>query len=311
MIIKNTHITACLILSLGFITHAAEAVSETLQETIPGSFKQTEQINEVITFSDNSSGQTVRIFNVYGAIDVAGHASDEVIIEATNQVHAKTQVAVNEGLDEIGLAFTEHQGTLYIYLDSPFTHFDPVSGELWHSDTCWRRDDCSRKHPKKAYKYRMDIMVSVPDTVNLEVSAINDGDITITGVEAESLKVSNINGAIDMVDVAGKTYVNAINQDINLVYSKNPDKDSEFESINGDLNITFAGQPNAEVVYETMHGDLYTRFDVKALEPQVLLTSQQKEHGIKYQLGAASRLQLGSGGPVYQFKTLNGDIKIK
>ncbi len=304
MKIKLTlQLTVLLALSLGFEVHAVDRVT--------GSYKQSEQINEVLTFSDNSPGQTVRIFNVYGAVDVAGHASDEIIITATNQVHAESQAAVNEGLDEIGLAITEHQGTLYIYLDSPFTHFDPVVGELWHSDTCWKRDDCSRQHAKKAYQYRMDIMVSVPDTVNLEVSAINDGDITITGVEAESLKVSNINGAIDMVDVAGKTYVNAINQDINLVYSKNPDKDSEFESINGDLNITFAGQPNAEVVYETMHGDLYTRFDVKALEPQVLLTSQQKEHGIKYQLGAASRLQLGSGGPVYQFKTLNGDIKIK
>ena len=304
MIIKQTlHLIIILLLCKGFEAHA--------EKPLTGSFKQSEQINEVMTFSDNSPGQTVRIFNVYGSIDVVGQASDEITIAATNHVYAASQIAVYEGLDEIGLTITEHQGTIYIYLDSPFTHFDPVLGELWHSDTCWKRDDCSRKHPKKAYKYHMDIMVTVPDTVNLEVSTINNGDITITGVAAESLKVSNINGAIDMVDVTGQTYVNAINQDINLVYRKNPEEDSTFESVNGDLNITFAGQPNAEVVYETMHGDLYTRFDVQVLEPEVLLTSEQKEHGIKYKLGAASRLQLGTGGPVYQFKTLNGDIKIK
>jgi len=278
---------------------------------VQGKHHEIETISEVIEFVERYPNHQVRIFNVNGSIDVAGHVGDDLVIEASKQISAENTEAVIEGLDEIDLTVSAHDQTLYIYLDSPFTHFDPKAGELWHSDTCWRRDDCSRKHPKKDYHYRMDIMIQLPESVNLEVSTINQGDITITGVHAEKLTVSNINGAIDMADVSGQSFVSAINQDINIAYRDNPIADSKYESINGDLNITFAGTPDAEVVYDTMHGDFYTAYDITMLPAVVKRSSKQKKHGIQYKLDAENRLQVGQGGPEYRFKTLNGDIKMK
>lgn len=271
---------------------------------------ETETISESLKFN-NSQDNLLRVFNVNGSIDVEGYDGDEIKVKAVNKVMADSMEFIEEGLSEIGLKFEESGNEILVYLDSPFTYIDKDSGNIWHSDTCWKRDDCSRKHVRKKYRYHMNIKVMVPNNTNLEVSTINNGDITVTDIDAKSLTVNNINGAIDLVDVAGKTYVNAINKDINIYYSKNPSEDSTYESINGDINISFAGEPNAEVIYQTMHGDMFTSFDVAMMAPMVQQSSKQKEHGIQYKLDANSRLKIGDGGPEYRFETLNGDIKLQ
>lgn len=278
---------------------------------INGDFKDSELIETALTIDPSDGALTVTVFNVYGPVDVRGYAGDEIKVTGHNEVWADQADLVDTGLAEIGLEVMRHGSQVYVFLDSPFTHFDAEAGELWHSDSCWRRDDCSIKAQRKAYAYRMAIQLHLPQRLNLDLSAINDGDITVRDMHGQRLQVNNINGAINLSNVSGQTQVNAINQDINIQYSENPTADSSFESINGDVVIKFAGEPNAELVYQTMHGDLYSRFDVSALSPKVTRTSQQKEHGIQYQLDAENRLQVGAGGAEYRFKTLNGDIKIK
>lgn len=288
-----------LLLFMALSTHAANQVTDS--ETITQQFK----------FPSQTTDNLIKVFNVYGSIDVAGHDGDEVEVVAYNQVRAMDLETVAQGLDEIGLAFVEKDHELWIYLDSPFTYIDEESGNIWHSDTCWRHNDCSSKVVRKNYRFHMDIKIKVPHKTNITLSAINDGDITVSGIEAQKIKVNNINGAIDMVDVAGaETHVNAINKDINIAYIKNPTAPSKYESINGDINISFADEPNAEVIYQTMHGDMFTSYQVAFLPPAITHERKQKSNGIRYQINANSRLQLGQGGPEYHFKTLNGDIKL-
>ncbi len=275
------------------------------------SFSDVANIKEVTQFDQPSKNNHLTVFNVYGSVEVVGYSGDVIQIEASKQIHAKNQQLVDQGVREIGLKIEKHGEKIYAYLDSPFTYIDHQEDRIWYSDTCWRHDDCSRKHPRKNYQYHMDIKVKVPQYISLKVSTINDGDITVAGIDAQSLEVNNINGAIDMTDVSGQIAVNSINRDINVAFNKNPMANSQFQSINGDINITFAGTPDAEVVYQTMNGDMYTAFDVSIMTPKVKRTSKKKEHGIKYKLDAESRLLVGSGGPEYRFETLNGDIKIK
>ncbi|TDR22584.1 DUF4097 family beta strand repeat-containing protein [Marinicella litoralis] len=275
-------------------------------------FAQTESFNESLQFEQKHEDNQLIVFNVYGSVDVEGHDGDEIIIMAKNTVAARTQKLVDLGLDEIGLKIETQGQKIFAYLDSPYTYIDLEAGKVWHSDTCWRHDDCSRKHPeRKDYKYHMDLVVKVPQHTNIQVSTINAGDITVSGVHAKSLMVDNINGAIDMVNVSGQTRVNSINKDINVAFSRNPTDGSQFQSINGDINITFADSPDAIVVYQTMHGEMYSAFDVSMMAPELQRTSQKKEHGIQYKLDAENRLMVGKGGPEYRFETLNGDIKIQ
>lgn len=273
---------------------------------------ETEAFSQTLRFEDQGDNNHIRIFNVYGSIDVQGHTGDGVLIEATNQVFANTKKLIQEGINEIGLKVEQSDHEVLVYLNSPYTYIDKESGKIRHSDSCWRHDDCSRKHLKrKAYKYHMDIKVKIPENTSINVSTINNGDITITGIDAKRLSVNNINGAIDMNDVAGQIDAYAINKDINISYRTNPNFDSSYESINGDLNVTFAGQPNSEVTYKTSNGAFYSSFDVSMLAPKVERIVEQKKHGIQYKLDANSRLRVGTGGPELRFETLNGDIKIQ
>ncbi|MCX7553981.1 DUF4097 family beta strand repeat-containing protein [Marinicella sp. S1101] len=289
-----------LLLFLALSAHAANQVTDS------------ENITKQFKFSSQSTANLIRVFNVYGSIDVAGHDGDEIEVEAYKEVRASDAKTLAEGKDEINLAFVEKGHELWVYLESPFTYIDEDSGKIWHSDTCWRHDDCSKKVARKHYRYHMDIKIKVPHQTNIALSTINDGDISVSGIAAQEIKVNNINGAIDMVDVAGaETHVNAINKDINIAYANNPTADSSYESINGDINISYADEPDAEVVYQTLHGDMYTSYQVAFLPPAIAHKRKQKENGIRYQLNANSRLKLGQGGPEYRFKTLNGDIKLQ
>ncbi len=268
--------------------------------------QQSEQIDQTLRFSGMGNKQ-LTVSNIYGSIEVTGYSGDEVLVSINKTVTADETDELDKGMQTIDYRFENLGSHIVMFVDLPFAEFDAETGQVSYQEY-WQR----MQGKKVKYHYHMDIQLKVPHDTSLRLSAINDGNIKVTGIEAEKLEVSNINGAIDMLDVAGdSTYVNAINKDINVQFSQNPTTHSEFESINGDLNVVFAEQPNAEVVYETMHGDVYTAYDVALMPPSVNLTSVEKRHGIKYKLDAASRLKIGAGGPEYSFKTLNGDIKIK
>ena len=57
-----------------------------------------------------------------------------------------------------------------------------------------------------------------------------------------------------MKNVSGATDVNALNKDINIVYTENPTKESWYRSLNGDINIKFKECLNANVSHRTMNG---------------------------------------------------------
>jgi DUF4097 and DUF4098 domain-containing protein YvlB len=270
------------------------------------SFSDQSVIEEQTAFDSPQAGNQLVVQNIFGAIDVQGHAGDEIIIRANKTIEADSRQDLAQGQDEVGLRVENLGDRVYVFLDLPLVSFNATTGDITYEDY-WQRNN----HRQVDYRHRLDISIQVPQNTSLRLSAINDGGITVSGIDADSLNVSNINGPIDMVDVAGQTRVNAINKDVNIAYSRNPDAQSSYETINGDLNISFAGEPDAEVIYQTMHGDLYSRYQVTAMQPKVAVSEKRRSQGIKYQLNADSRLQLGDGGTEYRFKTLNGDIKLQ
>lgn len=258
------------------------------------------------SFADPQGQNTLIVHNIFGAIDVQGHAGDDIQIVASKSIYAENRADLKQGMEEVELRVENLGNQLYVFLDLPLVSFNATTGEISY-EGYWQRDN----HRHTGYRHLLDITIRIPRHTSLKLSAINDGAITVNGIDADFLNVSNINGAIEMVDVAGQTRVNAINKDVHIAYRSNPPAESSFETINGDLNISFAGTPDAEVIYQTMHGDLYTAYDVTPMKPQVEVQNKQRNRGIKYQLNADSRLQLGAGGAVYRFKTLNGDIRLQ
>jgi hypothetical protein len=123
--------------------------------------------------------------------------------------------------------------------------------------------------------------------------------------------VHNINGAIDMKNVSGKTDVNALNKDINIVYSENPKEESFYNSLNGDINIKFKDGLDASISYKTMNGGFFTNFDVQKTTPVLKKTSERKNKGTKYKINSSKHFKIGNGNVHLHFDQLNGDAIVK
>lgn len=270
----------------------------------PAAFQEQNQIERQVRFEQPSAANQLIVNNIFGSIDVTGYAGEEVRISTTRTVWAQNQALLSKGLDEVGLRVENLGDQIFVFPDLPLVEFKAATGDISYQSH-WDR------HQDPGYRHTLDIRIELPRHTSIKLSTINDGAITVSGVDANTLQVTNVNGPIDMVDVAGQTRVHAINKDINIAYTSNPSADSSYETINGDLNISYAGMPDAEVTYQTMNGDLYTAFPVTAMQPQVKVSQKQRRQGIKYKLAADARLQLGAGGATYHFKTLNGDITIQ
>ena len=183
-------------------------------------YNKVETITEEYEFLEQSPDNIVVIDNVYGSIDVEGYNGKTIQIEVVKKVAADTKQDVAEGMQEIGVKSARKGDAVYIYLDSPYSKFDLKTGIFEHSEFNFgsRRNYKHRK--KRTYKYRLDFKVKVPKNVSIDIKAINKGNITVDNVQGKLLIVHNVNGAIDMTNVAGQTDVNALNKDIIITIEK-------------------------------------------------------------------------------------------
>ena len=161
------------------------------------------------------------------------------------------------------------------------------------------------------YKYRLDFKVKVPKNASIDIKAVNHGNITVNDVQGKLLIVHNINGAIDLNNVAGQTDVNALNKDINITYAKNPTEESWYKSLNGDIKIKFKEDLNASISYKTMNGGFYTNFDVTKTVPVTKTTQANKNRGTKYKVNSNRQFKIGNGSVQLHFDQLNGDAIVK
>ena len=64
-------------------------------------------------------------------------------------------------------------------------------------------------------------------------------------------------------------------------------------------------------VQEVAYNDYDTDFDTETLPTQVLKTVNKKENGTTYKINKNTQVRVGSGGRLFKFETLNGNIYIK
>ena len=296
----------CVVLFLcGFVSVA------TAQRYKDKEYKSEEKITKELSFDRNSSDNIVVVDNVYGSIDVEAYNGTTVKVEVIKKVYADTQKDLQEGKDEIGVKTAKKDDAIYIYLDSPYSTFDLKTGQFEHRENYWgsRRNYKHRK--RRMYKYRLDFKVKVPKNTSIDVKAVNQGNITVTDVQGKLLIVHNINGAIDMENVAGKTDVNALNKDINITYAKNPTEESWYKSLNGDINVKFQDDLDASISYKTLNGGFYTNFEVEKTNPVYKTSKETRNKGTKYKVNSNRHFKIGNGTVHLHFDQLNGDAIVK
>lgn len=264
-----------------------------------------EDIQKELRFGSSSADNQLIVYNVYGSIEVEGYSGNTIQVEAQKIVSASSNQKLEKGKEEVQVKFAEKGDKVYVYMESPRNLFDLTKGK--YKDHMYKKGE----YTKPGYRFKVHFKIKVPQTSNLKLLAINNGDILVENVLAKNLNIRNINGAITLNNVAGDTYVNALNKDINISYAKNPTGNSEFHSLNGDINIQVQDKLDVDVSFKSMNGDFYTNFETKTLPQKISKTEAKGSSGTKYKLSKDELFRVGNGGVKWHFDLMNGDVMLK
>jgi len=164
-----------------------------------------------------------------------------------------------------------------------------------------------------SFKQTIDLIIQVPSSTSLELSAHNNGDITVENVNGE-IEVNHHNGALKLSGISGNVVAHTFNGGITVTFTKaNPEKSMSFSTWNGDIDVTFPANIKANVKMKSERGEVYSDFDIRLDKaPQRFVEDSRKEGG-KYKISFEKYIlgTINGGGPEYQFNTYNGDILIR
>ncbi|MDT0605718.1 DUF4097 family beta strand repeat-containing protein [Croceitalea rosinachiae] len=280
----------CLALTAIFLPKKAEAQKKSFKEVI----------EKEVSFTSSSSENTLVIQNIFGPIEVEGYSGSKVSIEVERAVFADNTVDLELGKKELQIKILELENRIVLHPDAPYISYNEKGLKF----------DWCNNNEEPVYEHKLSFRVKVPKGINLDVATVNEGDISITNTQGDKLKVNNINGGIDLVNVQGQTNVHCINGGVNISYTKNPGLASKYYSLNGDINVTYQESLSADVSFKSMNGELYTDFDIAKQFNRTNKESNPKGKA-KYKYESTPVVQIGSGGVDFKFETLNGNVFIK
>jgi hypothetical protein len=258
--------------------------------------RDSERVQRSLTFTGQGPYR-LEIDNVFGSIQVAAHDGAGVDLMLTKTYAASTAERLEAARREVTLEVKEEAGLISFYVDGPFRDCERDRRQEWG----WNSRD-------PQYEVRYDFVLRVPRRVALFVRTVNRGDISIEGTTGE-FDVSNVNGGIEMLDVAGAGRVRTVNKDVRVVFRTNPTAPTSFKTINGDVVVCFQASLAADLRLKTFNGGLYSDFDTMGL-PALTPVAERRDGKFVYKSDRSVGVRVGAGGPELRFETLNGDIRI-
>ena len=245
-----------------------------------------------MSYTMPASGKLI-VDNVTGAIRVTAHTGRDVRVNVQEHWRADTQEKLAEGRKAVRIDATQDGSTVKLYVNGPFRCCN--GGVHFHDDP--------------GYRVRYDFDIAVPADTALELKTVNGGGITAGGTRA-GFQVSNVNGPIELADVAGSGSVRTVNGRIRIAFAENPTTPLSCKTVNGEVAVELQPNVSADFRFKTMNGQAYTDFDVAAL-PAEPVKVEQSGGKARYRLNHFSGVRIGAGGgPEHRFETLNGNIRI-
>jgi hypothetical protein len=230
---------------------------------------------------------------------VEGYSGNKVVLDMDKTITADDDKNLEIGKKEFKLAFGQDNDSIIAYISSPN---DSRPRRHWQFND--DRNDVE-------YNYNVDFTVKVPAGMNLHISTINDGIITVNNVSG-NLHVNNVNEQIEIKNARGTTYAHTVNGNVSVTYLNNPPEASSYYTINGDINVNYQSDLSADLQFKSMNGDFYTDFPTAQLLPAAISKEKEKKgEGFVYKLNTSTAVRFGKGGKTFKFETLNGNVYIK
>ena len=244
-------------------------------------------------------GRTLDVRNINGFIRVEGTSESAVQMTVRKVIRAETREDLAEAQRDVRLDFTENAARVGATVTERNGH---VCGE--------ESNDYDRDRRRPQYEVRFEFTIRVPRDAVLRLCTINGGDVTVSGTRGD-FDVTNVNGLIEMREVAGSGRAHTVNGPVTVTFIANPKQPSSFKTINGNVDVTFLDGLAADFAMKTMHGGLFTDFDTQPLANKVSAGGERRNGKFVYRMNEFTRVRVGNGGPELSFETLNGNVRAR
>lgn len=233
----------------------------------------------------------VIVRNVIGPVRVTGHDRNSVEMHATETVHADLQADIARARSEMQLMTEQEPGRIAFR----------VRAERDNDDYWGHWND---------YRVEYDIELRVPRNAAIELSTVNDGDVTAQGVHG-TFTLRNVNGAVQLVDARGGGSITTVNGDVHAEFAQAPAEPTAFKTVNGSVDVTFPERLAAELTFQTMNGDVFTDFTVESLRDPPVVQTGRARGAFVMRSNRNSAFRVDGGGTRHTFNTLNGSIYVR
>jgi hypothetical protein len=243
---------------------------------------------------------TAVVYNIWGSIKVEGYNGDKIMIEIDETIKGESQDDVETAKKEFKLGFDQKADSVIAYTAEPY---DSRPHNRWGNDNS----------PRRHYIVKLDYTLKVPFNMSLAVSTVNDGEVIVKDIYG-TLKVNNVNGALQIINAKGTTIAHTVNGPVTVNYLAVPPGESSYHTINGQMDITYPANLSADLSFKSMNGQFFTDFpDAEIMPSKVVKTENKGKGGTTYKLSSNSDVRIGTGGNgnLFKFETLNGNIYIK
>ncbi len=241
-----------------------------------------------VPLSDPARPANVRAHLLNGSLTVKGADVKEVIVEARSHQEEERR---SDG---------RAQGMKRIPMTSTGLNIEAENNQVRISADSTQRT--------------VDLIITVPVHTSLSLHTVNDGNISVNGVDGE-FDINNVNGEVDMKNIGGSVVAHALNGHVVVAFNRiDPQKPMAFSSLNGDIDVTFPADLKANVSMRTDNGEVFSDFDVKlaANAPQQTVEDDRGKGGrYRVKVDKSVRGTINGGGQDIQFKNFNGNIYIR
>jgi hypothetical protein len=253
-----------------------------------------EDIRKSFPLPATGERRSLVVDNVWGSIHVVGGLGDQVQLVAKKTIRAESKDELELAKKEVSLDITQQGNLLKFYVNGPFR--------------CQCDCGCgTREH--QGYLVKYDFELQVPRDLDLTVRTVNDGDVKVQDV-AGQYSVHNVNGPVDMTNVAGSGSAKTVNGELRVLFRDNPQSASSFATINGDVDLYFLPKLSADFRFKTFNGEVFTDFQMSAL-PARQPDEEHRNGKFVFHADRYSGGRIAAGGPEIKIETLNGDIHIR
>ena len=245
-------------------------------------------------------GRTLDVRNINGFIHVEGTNDAAVQMSIRKVIRAETRDDLAEAQRDVRLDFRD--GAPRVERDG----HRPARPRLRRGVERSRRSRWDRLH----YDVRFDFTIRVPRDVALRLCTINGGDVIVNGTRGD-FDVDNVNGLIEMRQVAGSGRAHTVNGPVTVTFTANPKQPSRSRRVNGNVDVSFPDGLAADFAMKTINGGLFTDFDAQPLASRVAAAGERRNGRFVYRANEFTRVRVGSGGPEITFETLNGNVRAR